>query len=203
MTKTNRAVASSAGSANAQDQQKKASFHVAHILLFYNADILPQTPQTYAMVLRFSLLTALSILAFKTIGLLTVYNYVRLDYYVCLVAVSFLTAGYFLRRNHNAIAKPGQSAAPPPAAHPVALQPSSQPVAPQPSEALRLLSAKEWQVLRLVAEGKSNKEIAASQFIELCTVKTHLNNIYGKLSVANRKEARLKYGELAPKWPSR
>jgi DNA-binding NarL/FixJ family response regulator len=69
------------------------------------------------------------------------------------------------------------------------------------SDSIALLSAKEWQILKLVAEGKTNKEIAAVQFVEVSTVKTHLNNIYGKLSVNNRKEARAKYAEFAPKWP--
>ena len=41
-----------------------------------------------------------------------------------------------------------------------------------------------WQ-----AEGKSNKDIAAENFVELSTVKTHINNIYAKLGVNSRREA--------------
>jgi len=54
---------------------------------------------------------------------------------------------------------------------------------------LESLTAKELRVLRLIAEGKSNKEIAALDYIELSTVKTHINNIFSKLGVKNRKEA--------------
>ena len=62
---------------------------------------------------------------------------------------------------------------------------------------LKQLSAKELQVLALIADGKTNKEIAAIQFIEISTVKTHINNIYTKLTIKNRKEARVKYIELS------
>lgn len=61
---------------------------------------------------------------------------------------------------------------------------------------LLLLSAKELQVLKLIAEGRTNKEIAAIQFVELSTVKTHINNVYSKLAINNRKEARVKFNEL-------
>jgi len=41
----------------------------------------------------------------------------------------------------------------------------------------------------LINEGKSNKEIAALHFVEVSTVKTHINNLYNKLGVSNRKVA--------------
>ena len=50
------------------------------------------------------------------------------------------------------------------------------------------LSKQELMIRNLIAEGKSNKEIASELFISLSTVKTHITNIYGKLNVSNRQE---------------
>lgn len=52
-----------------------------------------------------------------------------------------------------------------------------------------LLSFKEKEVLKLIAEGKINKEIAAELSVEINTVKTHISNIYKKLDVKNRAQA--------------
>ncbi len=51
------------------------------------------------------------------------------------------------------------------------------------------LSRREDEVLRLVAQGATNKEIADSLFISENTVKTHLRNIMDKLHLANRSQA--------------
>ncbi|MYW63628.1 response regulator [Streptomyces sp. SID8379] len=51
------------------------------------------------------------------------------------------------------------------------------------------LSAREREVLVLVARGTSNKEIARELFISEATVKTHLTHIYGKLGVKDRAAA--------------
>jgi len=51
------------------------------------------------------------------------------------------------------------------------------------------LTAREVEVLELVARGSSNADIAASLFISEATVKTHLLNIYGKLGVSDRASA--------------
>jgi LuxR family transcriptional regulator, maltose regulon positive regulatory protein len=54
------------------------------------------------------------------------------------------------------------------------------------------LSEREMEVLRLLAEGRSNREIAAELTLALGTVKKHINTIFGKLGVSNRTEAALK-----------
>jgi len=51
------------------------------------------------------------------------------------------------------------------------------------------LSAREREVLVLVAQGTSNREIAAELFISEATVKTHLTHIYAKLGVKDRSAA--------------
>jgi DNA-binding NarL/FixJ family response regulator len=51
------------------------------------------------------------------------------------------------------------------------------------------LSERELEVLRLIAEGRSNPEIAAELVISVHTVIRHANHIYAKLGVSNRTEA--------------
>lgn len=58
------------------------------------------------------------------------------------------------------------------------------------------LSDREFEVLRLLCAGLSNKQIKDELFISTNTVKTHLKNIYAKLSVHSRAEAILKAREL-------
>ena len=57
------------------------------------------------------------------------------------------------------------------------------------SNAATLLSTREAEVLRLVAVGQSNVEIANSLFISQATVKRHLSTIFRKLAVTNRTGA--------------
>jgi LuxR family maltose regulon positive regulatory protein len=58
------------------------------------------------------------------------------------------------------------------------------------------LSGREVDVLGLIAEGLSNKEIAQQLFLSLSTIKWHTGNIYGKLGVNNRTQAVAKAREL-------
>lgn len=51
------------------------------------------------------------------------------------------------------------------------------------------LTAREKEVLQLVAQGANNQEIAEKLFVREVTVKTHLNSIFKKLSVTNRTQA--------------
>lgn len=62
-------------------------------------------------------------------------------------------------------------------------------VARRGDEAASPLSEREGQVLQLLAEGNTNKEIAASLFVSEATVKTHVENILRKLGVSDRTQA--------------
>jgi DNA-binding NarL/FixJ family response regulator len=54
----------------------------------------------------------------------------------------------------------------------------------------RDLSSRQQQVLLLIMEGKSNKEIMTSLHIEQSTLKTHINQIYRIMEIQNRREAK-------------
>jgi DNA-binding NarL/FixJ family response regulator len=51
------------------------------------------------------------------------------------------------------------------------------------------LTARELSVLERIVAGRANKEIAADLYISESTVKTHINNLLGKLGVADRTHA--------------
>jgi DNA-binding NarL/FixJ family response regulator len=51
------------------------------------------------------------------------------------------------------------------------------------------LTARELEILALVAEGRSNREVAASLWVSDQTVKFHLANVYRKLGVGDRRQA--------------
>jgi NarL family two-component system response regulator LiaR len=55
-----------------------------------------------------------------------------------------------------------------------------------------ILSERELEILRFVALGMSNKEIADKLFLSERTIKAHLTNIFNKLNVASRSEAIVK-----------
>ena len=58
----------------------------------------------------------------------------------------------------------------------------------QKNEALNQLTEQEQKIVSLIAQNKTNKEIAAELFISVSTVKTHINNLYKKLNVNARAD---------------
>ena len=59
---------------------------------------------------------------------------------------------------------------------------------PAPSEDLDVLTARERDVLRLIARGYTYKEVAAELFISGKTVETHVSSVLRKLQLSNRRE---------------
>ena len=72
---------------------------------------------------------------------------------------------------------------------PLSTSPPSQPL-------IEPLSQRELEILQLVAQGLSNREISERLFLALSTVKTHNRNIFGKLAVQRRTEAVARAREL-------
>ena len=60
--------------------------------------------------------------------------------------------------------------------------------APAPSPVFPQLTAREREVLELVAEGRTNREIGAELFLSEKTVEGHLTRIFAKLGVTSRVE---------------
>ncbi len=65
------------------------------------------------------------------------------------------------------------------------------------SQLIEHLSARELEVLRLIAAGLSNQEIARHLVVGIGTIKTHINNIYRKLDVHSRTQAIARARELS------
>jgi DNA-binding NarL/FixJ family response regulator len=64
--------------------------------------------------------------------------------------------------------------------------------APRPQPLVVPLSERELEVLRLLAEGSSNREIASALFLAEGTVKNHVTNLLGKLGARDRTHAALR-----------
>ena len=125
------------------------------------------TYPTLKISIKIGIAAALAIILFQVSNIFLVYKYFKSDYYITAVAILFLIAGYFISKYKST----GQGQK-------------------DTSENLLLsLTNKEISILQLIAEGKSNKEIASLNFVEVSTIKTHINNIYGKLGLRNRREA--------------
>jgi DNA-binding NarL/FixJ family response regulator len=58
------------------------------------------------------------------------------------------------------------------------------------------LTRREWEILTRIAEGKTNRAVAAELFISVETVRTHVSSILSKLQTPNRSAAAAKYHAL-------
>jgi LuxR family maltose regulon positive regulatory protein len=74
--------------------------------------------------------------------------------------------------------------------------PQDHPPTPQYLQGYEPLSDRELEILRQVARGYSNRQIAEALYVTLGTVKKHLNNIFGKLQASNRTQAAARAREL-------
>jgi len=126
-------------------------------------------------LIKISVLTGLAtaglIALYEVSNLLLIYHYFTYQYYIAGVAVIALATGIILTDRYYK--NKGE------------LNPDA--------GKLDVLTGKELRVLELISQGRSNKEIAALNYVEMSTVKTHINNIYCKLGVKNRKDATAVY----------
>ena len=136
--------------------------------------------QLLTISLRTGLATAGIIALYELSNLLLIYHYFKYEYYIVGAAIAALVAGIIITNRYH-----GQKAA-----------------AITESNPLEALTAKELRVLELIFEGKSNKEIASLNYTEMSTVKTHINNIFFKLGVKNRKDAAKVYQQQMDKQKS-
>ncbi len=116
-----------------------------------------------------------------------------------LSAISAGASGYLLKAAPEEELLAGIRAV---AAGEVALAPSvsrllvQRAAAPAAAAGATVLSARELDVLRLVASGLSNRDIGARLFLGEATVKTHLLHVFAKLEVADRTRAVTRAMEL-------
>jgi DNA-binding NarL/FixJ family response regulator len=78
-----------------------------------------------------------------------------------------------------------------------AIAPAS-PIAPEIPPGFAELTPRERQVLRLIAQGASNREIAEFLYLSEGTVKNHVTSILGRLNVRDRTQAAIVAGSLSP-----
>jgi len=121
--------------------------------------------------IKIGIAASLAIILFQLSNIFLVYKYFKYDYYITAVAILFLIAGFFISK-YKYPAKEAYQA---------------------DQSLITNLTAKELSILQQIIDGKSNKEIAAINFVEVSTIKTHINNIYAKLGIRNRREAINKY----------
>ena len=116
--------------------------------------------------IKIGIAAALAIILFQVSNLFLIYKYFKFDYYITAVAVLFLITGFFISRYRQSGIDSEVN-----------------------SDLLQNLTSKELTILQSIVDGKSNKEIAAENYVEVSTIKTHINNIYAKLGLNNRRDA--------------
>ena len=129
-------------------------------------------------IIKFGVLTGLALAAAKILEVSYLTDHLSLKAYISIVGIGFLALGVFLGLKHRRqkVLVSYKEVDPPPRGIAAPLQEG-------------LLTERELEVLRHIARGRSNQEIADTLFVSLNTIKTHTNNIYGKLGVKRRTQA--------------
>ncbi|RYV04183.1 hypothetical protein SOPP22_00095 [Shewanella sp. OPT22] len=121
-----------------------------------------------AIVITLSVLTVLSAIFFNVFHFSSYYGIAQVNYINSLLLIPFvmlvLSLGVFLARHEK----------------------DDTPLVED--NIFAQLTQKELTVVELILANHKNTEIAQKMFIELSTVKTHINNIYKKLNISNRQQ---------------
>lgn len=128
---------------------------------------------------------------------LTEYHFLVLEHsvavYSALIAIVFATTGIWLGTR---LLSPKERLVPQIIEVPVPV-PSAAPFSPDEPTRLRLgITPREYEILTLVAQGLTNREIAAKVFVSENTVKTHCARAFDKLGARRRTEAVQRAKEL-------
>ncbi len=127
----------------------------------------------YKMLIGISVLIVICVLVFNVFYFSIYYGFVQVNYINSLLLVPFivliLSFGIILGRS-------------------------------KPSDHIPLLkdtrlTSREKEIIALIVQGKKNIEIADNLYVELSTIKTHINNIYKKLKVSNRTQIKERYSQ--------
>lgn len=110
-----------------------------------------------------------------------------LELYLGIVAVLFVSLGIWVGRRLTG--RPPAEPAPAPA-------PSNEFTLNEAALKQTGVTKREFEVLNLIAEGLSNKEIADRLFVTTSTIKTHTSNLFIKLDAGRRTQAIQKAKEL-------
>jgi DNA-binding CsgD family transcriptional regulator len=120
------------------------------------------------IAIRTGLVTACAMLVYEASDQLLIYHYFKFEYYIAGAVIVALATGVVLTSKYYSTITAFTIQNPNP---------------------LDSLTTKELRVLELIALGKSNKEIAVLNYVEVSTVKTHINHIFFKLGLQNRAAA--------------
>lgn len=127
-------------------------------------------PPLAKWLLKYVLITGLAIVFFDVVKKLFFISPLGHDGYITAIATLFLVTGAYVG---------------------VRLKGNNQPVVNKMEDEPELeqaLSRRETEVLNLLLQDKTNKEIAAELYVEMSTLKSHINRIYKKLHVQNRRQ---------------
>lgn len=122
------------------------------------------------LILKYALALGAAVFVLNVLGGSMYVAFKNWELYAGIVAILFLGAGAWLGRLHTLDAK--QDGEPTPCAPPL----------------YQVLSRRELEVLERLLQNETNQQIADHLCIELSTLKTHINKIYKKLAVNNRRE---------------
>jgi DNA-binding CsgD family transcriptional regulator len=127
-------------------------------------------PPIAKWLVKYVLITALAIVFFDVVKKLAFTSAFGHDGYITAIATLFLITGAYVGTRLK-----GQH------------QPVENKVEDEP-DLEQALSRRETEVLNLLLQDKTNKEIAAELYVEMSTLKSHINRIYKKLQVQNRRQ---------------